>query len=57
MTEPKTKQKRRIHSFEPDKDVAVMLDRAARSGVKMGFLVNAALRKHLPKRIETLNLK
>jgi len=40
--------KRDIKTFEPDKDVRLMLNKARRYGIKLGFLCNAALRAYLP---------
>jgi hypothetical protein len=39
--------KRAIKTFEADEDVERMLERAARGGVKLKFLCNEALRRHL----------
>jgi hypothetical protein len=50
--------KRDIRTFEPDTDVAEMLDLAIESGESLGELVNAAVRKHGPgvlrERVEQL---
>jgi hypothetical protein len=43
------KRKRRIHSFEPDADVAMLLDLPAVKRIKLKWLVNQALRDHLQK--------
>lgn len=39
--------KRAIKTFEAEEDVERMLKRAAEAGIKLGFLCNQALRKHL----------
>jgi len=40
-------KRRRITSFEPAEDVERMLDRARKSGIKLGFFCNEALRSYL----------
>lgn len=42
---------RRVHSFVPDPDVAKLLTVARERGYKLGWLVNAALRKHIPNKL------
>jgi hypothetical protein len=39
--------KRNIKTFEPDLDVARMLERAEAGGIKLKFICNSALRKYL----------
>lgn len=39
--------KREIKTFEPEKDVSLMLERARNCGVKLGWLCNEALRRFL----------
>ena len=43
-------EKRIIKSFEPDGDVASMLVRAEKDGIKLVFLCNNALRQFLTQR-------
>lgn len=44
------KQPRAILSFEAEADVARMIARARKEGIKLGFLCNAALRLHLKEK-------
>ncbi len=41
-----------MHSFEPDPDVARLIDQARGQGFKLGFIINAALRKYAPKKLK-----
>jgi hypothetical protein len=41
------KDNRKIKSFEPDADVERMLAKVRSQGVKMGFVINKALREFL----------
>lgn len=49
MKPPRPPAKRRIHSFEPDADLCLQLDAVIARGYKLGFIINAALRRHLPE--------
>ena len=44
--------KRRVHSFEPDPDVAKLIDEAKGKGFKLGFIINAAIRKYAPRKLK-----
>lgn len=46
----KPKPKRAICSFDAKPDAAALLDKAAKLGLRKGYCINLALRKHLPKR-------
>lgn len=42
--------KRNIKSFEPEKDVSTMLDRAFKDGIKLSHILNNATREWLIKK-------
>lgn len=41
---------RKIRTFEPDPDVARMLERATAQGIKITFILNSAAREWLTKK-------
>jgi len=45
------KKKRKTTSFEPDVDVAALLESATAMGITKSFAINYSLRKYLPKRL------
>ena len=44
-----TVQRRRIHTFEADGDVQILLEAVDSNGIKKRFVINKALRLYLPE--------